>query len=84
MSTDSVDANATFATNESFPFPLLCDTTREVCLAYHAVRDTDGIARRISYLIDPEGRIAKAYKPVVPNEHPAQVIADLDALESSG
>ena len=32
---------------------------------------------RISYLIDPDGKVSKAYGKVVPAEHPAQVLADI-------
>jgi peroxiredoxin len=36
--------------------------------------------RRISYLIGPDRRIAKAYPRVRPKDHPDQVLADLAAL----
>ena len=32
---------------------------------------------RISYLIDPQGRIARVYDKVAPADHPAQVLADI-------
>ena len=32
---------------------------------------------RISYLIDPDGNVAKVYGKVVPAEHPEQVLADI-------
>jgi peroxiredoxin len=37
-------------------------------------------ARRISYLIDEQGKILRVYDPVRPAEHPGQVLTDLDAL----
>ena len=36
--------------------------------------------KRISYLIDPEGRIARVYGAVKPAEHPDEVLASLDEL----
>lgn len=70
--------NAAFAQKFSFPFPLLCDTTRVVGLAYSACDDAKaGYARRISYLIDEQGKILKAYDAVSPRSHPAEVLADL-------
>ncbi len=70
--------NAAFAQKFSFPFPLLCDTTRAVGLAYGACDDAKaGYARRISYLIDEQGKILKAYDAVSPRSHPAEVLADL-------
>ena len=38
-----------------------------------------GYARRISYLIDEQGKILKAYDTVTPRNHPAEVLADLAA-----
>lgn len=80
MSFDTVAENAAFAKKFSFPFPLLCDTTRAVGLAYGACDDAKaGYARRISYLIDERGKILQAYDTVNPRSHPAEVLADLIA-----
>lgn len=79
---DSVDANRKFAEKENFAFQLLCDTDRDLGVAYHAAPDaTASSAKRISYLIDAEGRIAKAYAKVSPAQHPAEVLADIAALQ---
>jgi len=73
-----VAENAAFAQKFSFPFPLLCDTTRAVGLAYGACDNAKaGYAKRISYLIDEQGKILKAYEAVTPRSHPAEVLADL-------
>lgn len=70
--------NSAFACKFDFPFPLLCDEKRQIGLAYGAC-DTPSAeyARRISYLIGPDGRILKAYPSVKAAEHPQQVLADL-------
>lgn len=70
--------NAAFAQKYSFPFLLLCDTDRAIGLAYGACDSTKaGFAKRISYLIDEQGNILKAYDSVTPRSHPAEVLADL-------
>jgi len=80
VSFDTVDANRAFAAKFSFPFHLLSDTDRIVGLAYGACdKPTDAHARRISYLINTSGRIARAYSEVKPAEHPAEVLRDLKA-----
>jgi peroxiredoxin Q/BCP len=62
-----VEENADFAQKHSFPFPLLCDTNRTIGLAYGACDDPKaGFARRISYVIDEQGKILKAYDSVIP------------------
>jgi thioredoxin-dependent peroxiredoxin len=35
---------------------------------------------RVSFLIDPKGKIAKIYDPVKPTEHAAQVLVDIRTL----
>jgi peroxiredoxin Q/BCP len=80
ISFDSRDDNARFAEQEKFNFPLLCDTSRSVGMAYGACDNpTAGTARRISYLIGPDGRVLRAYPKVDPPKHPAEVLADLRA-----
>jgi peroxiredoxin len=52
-----------------------------VSLSYGAVASTDQEhPARISYLIDPEGRIAQVYGIVNPDEHPDEVLETLDGL----
>ena len=45
-------------------------------MAYHAAEGTDArTPKRISYLIDPQGKIAHAWAKVSPAAHPAEVLA---------
>ncbi len=82
MSFDSIDENCAFAGKFAYPFPLLCDTERTMGLAYGACDAPDaGFARRVSFLIDERGVIIRTYPQVSAAEHPAQVLADLDALK---
>ncbi len=78
-----------FAESEGFPYPLLSDPDKTMGAAYDACRQEGekyfdaGIPRRISYLIDPQGKIAKAYD--VENDgldlasHAEAVLADIKA-----
>jgi peroxiredoxin Q/BCP len=76
VSFDTVQDNAAFAAKFGFPFRLLCDTERALGLAYGACdTPTDGTARRISYVIGPDGRIEQAFPKVDPRKHPAEVLA---------
>ncbi|HET7291081.1 MAG TPA: redoxin domain-containing protein, partial [Vicinamibacteria bacterium] len=70
--------NAAFAHRFSFNFPLLSDTTRAVGLLYGAADDARAqFAKRISYLIGPDGRVRKAYPKVNAATHPEEILADL-------
>jgi thioredoxin-dependent peroxiredoxin len=78
VSFDTVKDNAAFARKFNFPFPLLCDTQRTIGLAYGACDDASAsTARRISYLIGPDGRVKKAYGKVDASSHSVEVLQDL-------
>ena len=75
---DTPAENAAFAEKFHYNFPLLCDTDRSLGLAYGACDEPKAPnARRISYLIGPDGRVKKAYGKVNAVEHPAEVLKDL-------
>lgn len=75
---DNERDNAAFAKKFSYPFPLLCDEKREIGMAYGACQDAkDEYAKRISYLIDPQGKIAQAYPKVSPKSHPKEILETL-------
>jgi len=78
VSTDSVESHAGFSKEHALPFTLLSDPEKKMVDAYEA----RGImTKRISYLINPAGQIAKAYDNVKPAEHAAQVLADLAEMK---
>ena len=80
-SNDPVVANAKFAEDNHFDFPLLSDHDLSVAAAFGAApahkNKRGGSARRIALLIDEQGRIAKVYDPAGTAEFPAKVLADL-------
>lgn len=81
VSFNSPDENAAFARKYGFGFKLLCDTNHDVAMAYGALDDPKSKhPKRISILIDAEGRVERVYDGVNPRDHAAQVLADeLDA-----
>lgn len=83
ISLDDVDSHARFAEKYHVPFPLLADMHHEASIAYGvlAASGDDRYARRTTFLIDPQGRIARIYRNVVPEINSRQVLADLAALK---
>ena len=72
---DTVEENRAFAEKFGYPFRLLCDTKREIGMAYGACDSVQaGNARRISYVIDPQGTIAHAFPKVDTKSHPRAVL----------
>ncbi|HEX6927847.1 MAG TPA: redoxin domain-containing protein, partial [Gammaproteobacteria bacterium] len=64
------------------PFPLLADVDHAAAKQY-GVLTTLGqmkFAKRETFLVDPEGRIAKHYTDVEPEAHAKTVLADLEKL----
>lgn len=86
VSRDSVASHARFAAKHDLPFPLLSDESGAMIEKYGAWqkkkmagREYMGIVR-MSYLLDPAGRIARVYPKVKPAEHADEVLADLKRL----
>src|SRR5689334_19146808 len=59
ISVDTTGSHASFAKKYGLPFPLLADRKGETVRRYDSMRSIIGVAKRNTYLIDPEGRIAK-------------------------
>lgn len=78
MSFDSVEDNAKFADKFDFPFPLLCDTDRDIGLKYGAASSAkDEYARRIAYVIDENGKILEAHDKVDAKAYPREQLESL-------
>jgi peroxiredoxin Q/BCP len=84
VSLDDVASHAKFAQKYHVPFPLLADSGHKVSTAYGVLSSTMGFhyARRTTFLIDPQGRVAKVYEDVDPEKNSAQVLADLALLKA--
>lgn len=81
VSFDDPKRNAEFVKEHSLPFKLLSDTSRDLAVAVGAADSPSRMwARRISYLVGPDGRVLKAYEGVSPASHAKEVLADLAAL----
>jgi len=79
---DDPDKNAEFIKKEHFPFRLLSDSKHELAVAVGAADSPSRLwARRISYLVGPDGKVLKAYSDVDPAKHAAEVLADIAALK---
>ena len=83
ISPDSVRSHKKFAEKYELPFTLLADEGHVVADAYGVWgrkkfmgREYDGIMRT-SFLVRPDGDIAKVYEGVKPERHAAEVLADL-------
>lgn len=81
VSYDTPRANRAFAEKHALPFLLLSDTDRSLAKAVGADRLLLPVPRRISYLVGPDGTVARAYPSVRPSTHASEVLADVRALQ---
>ncbi|MDO8988938.1 MAG: peroxiredoxin [Sideroxyarcus sp.] len=86
VSVDDSESHAEFAKKYHLPFPLLADKSAEVAAGYGALRNLGlfKIARRYTFLIDPQGKVAKVYLKVETSRHSTEIIEDLKLLTGKG
>jgi peroxiredoxin Q/BCP len=79
VSVDDSSSHAEFARKYHLPFPLLADKTTETASRYGALMNLMFIkvARRYTFLIDPQGNVNKVYLSVETSRHSKQIIDDL-------
>ena len=85
VSLDSVDSHKKFCAKEGLNFKLLADTDHKVTGSYGSLTNLGLVkfAARHTFLIDPAGKVAKAYSSVDPVKHSNEVLAELDLLQRS-
>jgi thioredoxin-dependent peroxiredoxin len=86
VSTDPAKSHAKFVEKFKLPFPLLADENKEIVEAYGVWGEKSFMGRkymgtnRVTFLIGKDGKIAKIWPDVKPEQHPAEVLAALKAL----
>ena len=82
ISVDDVESHKAFSDKYKLPFTILADQSNETAKAYGVLKDYKLIkmASRQSFLISPEGKVAKHYADVDPDTHTDEVLADIKAL----
>ncbi len=85
VSLDDVGSHKNFSEKYDLPFPLLADTDGTTADAYGVKTKFAGmtVAKRQTFIIDPDGIIAKHYEKVKPATHSTEVISDLKSLTAA-
>jgi len=86
VSVDSARSHKDFCAKEGLNFKLLADPDAKVSAEYGSTMDYKGakMAARNTFIIDPQGKIAKVYTGVKPADHSEQVLKDLAELKKTG
>ncbi|MEJ2509530.1 MAG: peroxiredoxin [Gammaproteobacteria bacterium] len=85
VSLDDAASHRAFSAKYHLPFTLLSDPDGKTVAAYGSLFKLGplAMARRHTFIIDPEGRIAKVYRDVAPKQHAVEIIAELKRLQAA-
>ncbi len=85
ISVDTSESHKAFAEKYKLPFPLLADAKADVATRYGALSNwlVIKLAKRYTFLIDPQGKVAKTYLSVDTSRHSVEIVKDLKQLRQS-
>lgn len=85
VSVDSAESHKEFCAKEGLNFKLLADTDAKTSEQYGSVMEYNGakLSARNTFIIDPNGKIAKVFEKVKVQSHSEEVLAALAELQKS-
>jgi len=83
VSVDTAESHKSFCAKEGLAFKLLSDADTKVSEAYGSLMDYNGtkLSARNTFIINPQGKVAKVFMKVSPGGHSAEVLAALATLQ---
>jgi len=83
VSVDTAESHQDFCAKEGLAFKLLADTESKVSDSYGSVMEYQGkkLSARNTFIIDPEGKVAKVFTGVKVAKHSEEVLAALAELQ---
>jgi peroxiredoxin Q/BCP len=83
VSVDTAESHKDFCAKEGLAFKLLSDPGGKISDTYGSVIDNQGTkySARNTFIIDPQGKIAKVFVKVKPADHSDEVLAALETLQ---
>ena len=87
VSRDSIKSHQNFCARQGFRFDLVSDADETLCRAFDVIHEKNMYGRKVmgiersTFLIDPKGRIAQAWRKV---KVPGHAQAVFDALKAAG
>lgn len=79
VSRDTEKSHREFVKNHNLPFPLAADEDGAIAKSY-GVKSTMGYSERVSFLVRPDGKIAKVWPKVDPAIHADEVLTAAHSL----
>ena len=81
VSLDSVDSHLKFSEKYNLPFAILSDSNKEVAKAYGVLGVGGFLAKRVTFIIDKEGKITHIFPKVDVKQHSEEVLKALEELQ---
>jgi thioredoxin-dependent peroxiredoxin len=83
VSVDTAESHKDFCAKEGLAFKLLSDPEGKISDTYGSVMDYQGkkYSARNTFIIDPQGKVAKVFMKVNPKVHSEEVLAALGTLQ---
>lgn len=82
VSVDSVESQAKFQERCSIPYPLVADHDRSIAERY-GVLGLFGVAKRVTFFLDPHGRVEDRLEGILPGPHVRRALERLSAHPSA-
>jgi peroxiredoxin Q/BCP len=83
ISLDSVESHSKFSEKYNLPFDILSDKNKEVAKAYGVLGIAGLVARRVTFIIDKNGKIARIFPKVDVKQHSEEVLKALEELQNT-
>ena len=80
VSLDSPESHREFREKYNLNFPLLTDEAGRAAEALGVLRENGQVANRVTFLLDPDGKIAKVYPEVSPETHADEILDDAASI----
>jgi peroxiredoxin Q/BCP len=83
VSLDSVESHSKFSEKYTLPFTILSDRGKEVAKAYGVLGIGGILAKRVTFIINKDGRITHIFPKVDVKQHSEEVLRALEELQKT-
>jgi len=83
VSLDSVESHLKFSEKYALPFAILSDSSKQVAKAYGVLGVGGFLAKRVTFIIDKDGKITHVFLKVDVKQHSEEVLKALDELQKA-
>ena len=80
VSLDGPESHRRFREKHNLNFPLLTDREGRAAEALGVLRENRQVANRVTFLLDPDGKVARVYPEVSPETHADEILEDASSL----